>query len=162
MTSEIGDEDRLTVLEIYKLAVEMADRVSARRATANSFYLALHSALAGFLLFSVSGRGLGAALSESLLVLTTAAGLVLAVLWRISLANYQQLNKAKFEAINQLEERLPVKLFTAEWGILERGRKDGWKRLYRELGWPERQVPVVFMTTYLVTGVCVVSTWISG
>jgi hypothetical protein len=35
--------DRL--LELYKLCVEMADRVSARRATANAFFLTLNSAL---------------------------------------------------------------------------------------------------------------------
>jgi hypothetical protein len=34
-------EDKATgqYLELYKLAVEMADRISARRATANRFFL---------------------------------------------------------------------------------------------------------------------------
>jgi hypothetical protein len=35
-------------LELYKLAVEMADRVSARRATANAFFLTINTALFAF------------------------------------------------------------------------------------------------------------------
>ena len=34
-------------VELYKLAVEMADRVSARRGHANQFYLTLQSVLLG-------------------------------------------------------------------------------------------------------------------
>ena len=33
------------VLDIYKLAVEMADRVSSRRATANAFFLTVNTGL---------------------------------------------------------------------------------------------------------------------
>lgn len=40
-----GDETG-TLLELYKTAVEMADRVSARRAGANSFFVTLNTALA--------------------------------------------------------------------------------------------------------------------
>ena len=35
-------------LELYKLAVEMADRVSARRAAANAFFLTVNTALLAF------------------------------------------------------------------------------------------------------------------
>lgn len=42
-----GDEGGAR-LDLYKLAVEMADRTSARRAGANSFFLTLHAALAAF------------------------------------------------------------------------------------------------------------------
>jgi hypothetical protein len=36
-------------LELYKLAVEMADRVSARRSTANAFFLTINTALLTFI-----------------------------------------------------------------------------------------------------------------
>src|SRR5258708_1558294 len=42
----IATEDTGTILELYKTAVEMADRTSARRAGANSFFLTLNTALA--------------------------------------------------------------------------------------------------------------------
>ena len=38
-----------TQLELYKLAVEMADRVSARRALANTFFLTVNTGLAALL-----------------------------------------------------------------------------------------------------------------
>jgi hypothetical protein len=41
-------------LELYKLAVEMAERVSARRATTNAFFLTVNTALLAF----VSSRSL--------------------------------------------------------------------------------------------------------
>ncbi len=36
-------------MELYKLAVEMADRVSARRGTANAFFVTVNTALLAFL-----------------------------------------------------------------------------------------------------------------
>ncbi len=39
------NKDSGQYLELYKLAVEMADRVSARRATANAFFLTVNTAL---------------------------------------------------------------------------------------------------------------------
>jgi hypothetical protein len=50
------DDDRQVprsegLLEIYKLSVEMADRVSARRAIASSFFLIVQSGLVAFLAF---------------------------------------------------------------------------------------------------------------
>jgi hypothetical protein len=41
----MANEDTGTILELYKTAVEMADRTSARRAGANSFFLTLNTAL---------------------------------------------------------------------------------------------------------------------
>src|ERR1700693_4560599 len=42
----MADDNTATILELYKTAVEMADRTSARRAGANSFFLTLNTALA--------------------------------------------------------------------------------------------------------------------
>jgi hypothetical protein len=42
----MASDDTGTILELYKTAVEMADRTSARRAGANSFFLTLNTALA--------------------------------------------------------------------------------------------------------------------
>ncbi len=46
--SEYGEAYRGHVLEIYGRVVEMADRVSQRRQSANSFFLSLNSALVAF------------------------------------------------------------------------------------------------------------------
>jgi hypothetical protein len=157
-------------LELYKLAVEMADRVSARRATANSFFLAINAGLAALV---------G---SQDLRWYVAAAGIVFAVAWWGLLKAYRDLNGAKFEVINAMEARLPAQLFSEEWSLIKsrrvtlavnrsslldwirqplagtpprrrlsragRALRD-WTRAPRELGEVERVVPWVFALIYL-------------
>ncbi len=75
------DDNRATqqYLELYKLAVEMADRVSARRATANAFFLTVNTALLAF----VSSRSLNA------LWLVALAGIALSATWWVLLKSYR-------------------------------------------------------------------------
>src|SRR4051812_9630105 len=47
--SEYGDDYNKHVVELYKVFVDSADKISARRVTANSFFLTLNSALVGLL-----------------------------------------------------------------------------------------------------------------
>src|SRR5687767_13699380 len=80
-------------LELYKLAVEMADRVSARRATANAFFLTVNTAL---LAFVSSG-------SLTVLWLVALAGIALSATWCVLLKSYRDLNAAKFGVILEME-----------------------------------------------------------
>ena len=98
MTTAPSVESPDTDLEVYKLAVEMADRISGRRAIANSFYLALHSALVSGILISISNGGPCSALHGILLACAILPGLALALLWRCSLSSYRRLNEATVPA----------------------------------------------------------------
>ena len=95
MTDETRDEDRPVVLEAYKVAVEMADRVSARRSLANNFYLTIHSAFVAGILVAMTGRKQITAPTSVMLICVAAAGIALALLWWCSLVGYQRL-KAKW------------------------------------------------------------------
>ncbi|GHI47573.1 RipA family octameric membrane protein [Streptomyces albidoflavus] len=53
MTTPPEPNQRPEVLELYKLAVEMADRVSARRGTANAFFLSVQTALVTLISFGI-------------------------------------------------------------------------------------------------------------
>ena len=136
--------------KIYHLAVEMADRISARRATANSFYLALHSALVGGLLVALSEREPDLSLRGVLLACSPIPGLLLAVLWRAALTSYKKLNEAKYAVITHMEKGLPASTrpYTEEWEKLQ--AHSGWRRdtTRRGLTWVEMQVPLVFVFTY--------------
>jgi hypothetical protein len=127
-------------LELYKTAVEMADRVSARRGAANSFFLAVQTTFVTVL--ALGGPGLVRSWWASLAV--TLAGMALSTAWWLQLKSYRDLNTAKFAVINKLEERLPVKIFTDEWASLRTDPVPSWRKRYAELGLSERQVPVVF------------------
>ena len=129
-------------LELYKLAVEMADRVSARRTAANSFFLAVQTALVTLL--GVDG------LSQQAVA---GAGLVLAGAWWLLLRSYRKLNGAKFQVITEMEMQLPVAVFTHEWTALKSGGPAVKRRLrdrYAELGVVEQVVPAIFAVIYLV------------
>lgn len=122
------------LLDQYKLMVEMADRVSARRATANSFFLTVQSALVGTFGFSRDDQWPLAV-----------AGLVVAVAWWLSLRSYRMLNGAKFAVINEMEEHLPASPYKDEWAILKRADGPLHKR-YAALSFVEQTVPVAFAT----------------
>jgi hypothetical protein len=139
------------VLEIYKLTVEMADRVSARRAAANTFFLTVNTTLV-----AVVGLRTVSPDSALLSIAVCAAGVAVAGCWWLLLRVYRRLNSAKFTVINQIEaEHLPVKPFTDEWVQLmpsdaRTGRRARIGKGLRELGGVERIVPVVFGFLYLV------------
>jgi hypothetical protein len=152
--SPIGDPQEL---ELYKLAVEMADRVSARRALANTFFLTLNSALLaviGLVPPADSVRALAAGSGDRFgLVLLTVAGLLLSLTWWTLLRSYRQLNQAKFMVINAMEERLPAALFSDEWRFLQAQRsRRRWHR-YVELGQAERVVPLIYAAVYVAAGI---------
>ncbi len=148
MTDMASDDDRPAVLEIYKLAVEMADRVSARRSVANNFYLTIHSALVAGLLVSAPDREPIVSVNGAIFTCVAATGIALSLLWWCSLVGYRRLNRAKYKAINQIEEALPAKPISQEWGFLEREKHSSWRHRYRELGWSERKVPLLFIALY--------------
>lgn len=132
-------------LELYKLAVEMADRISARRATSNSFFLAVQSAfiaVLGLATPSLANRPWWTNLAVSL------AGVALSVSWWLQLRSYRDLNRAKFKVINSMEEGLPSKIFSEEWQYLKEDPVPGWRGRYAELGTVERFVPWVFAGLY--------------
>jgi hypothetical protein len=126
-------------LELYKLAVEMADRVSARRATANAFFLTVNTAL---LAFVSSG-------SLNVLWLVALAGIALSATWWVLLKSYRDLNAAKFQVITEMENNLDAKIFDDEWMRLREKRQEGWRGRYAEFGTAERFVPLIFAALYV-------------
>lgn len=143
--------DHLEMFEQYKIAVEMADRNSSRRGTANGFYFTACSALL--------------ATSEGLsLAIAAIAGMVLSLAWRTQITSYRNLSAAKWQAINSIEAHLAAHPFTDEWAILKteplerqvlRSRWLG-RRLqplgrYVELSVVEQVVPLIYFGLFLAT-----------
>jgi hypothetical protein len=134
-------------LDLYKLAVEMADRISARRALANTFFLTVNTGLAALL----GGKDLR--------WYVAAAGIVFSLAWWWLLQSYRKLNSAKFMVINSVESRLPLQLFSDEWEYLKSARAPArawppraawaWLQGYHELGTVERTVPFAFAAIYV-------------
>lgn len=154
----MGAEPGTHVFELYKLAVEMADRVSARRAAANSFFFTVQAGLAVALGAFAINTGTPANPSPDRFVLTLAAiaGVVIAGSWWLLLRSYRDLNSAKFKVILAIEHRyMPVKLFDDEWQHLKKDPIKRWRPRYAEQGQAERVVPLVFLALYTTLAVYV-------
>lgn len=147
MTTPPDPDQRAEVLELYKLAVEMADRVSARRGSSNAFFLSVQTTFIALISFGFPK------LAESpwwVSLSVALAGVTLSATWWLQLRSYRDLNTAKFKGINKLEERLPAKIFADEWEALKSDPIPGWRKRYAELGTSERIVPLVFVVAHLV------------
>jgi hypothetical protein len=130
------------LLEQYKLYVEMADRVSQRRQTTNSYFLSINSALLAFVGY-ITTKG---ANESAYLWLVGAAGIVLSVLWFQIITSYRNLNTAKFNLLHAIEARLPLNLYKAEWDYMGRGTNP---RRYKPLSHIEQVVPWIFVALHL-------------
>ncbi len=170
-SADPSNDDTTTILALYQTVVEMADRVSARRAGANTFFLTLNTALAAVVGIVSSARkppphGNLPTFDAFGLVVTAISGIVLALVWWLLLRYYRRLNAAKFDVINRLELRLPVHPYTEEWAILHPdesmhdenlGNPSRWMKLHRkvkhrEASLVEQVIPFVFMFIYLALG----------
>lgn len=147
-------EDAPYLLELYKFAVEMADRVSVRRATSNSFFLAVNAALTAFIgIVDTNGAppkiGGPAHPDEFGATVIALVGIVFSATWWLLLRSYRDLSRAKWAVITRLEDRLDIRLYQDEWKILMAEEPTTWRRRYRELGLVERVVPVLFLAVYI-------------
>ena len=90
-----GPTYRTHLIEIYKLYVEMADRVSSRRQAANSFYLTVNTAIIGAATFFQ--------VSTSLirLWLVAVAGAALCLMWIRNIQSYKDLNLGKLVSLTR-------------------------------------------------------------
>ena len=138
--NEYGTSYREHALEMYKTYLEMADRISERREKANSFFLAVNTALIALLAKDAFGGS--AAAPRVLEALVPVAGSVLCYLWYRIVRSYRDLNSAKFKVVHLIERQLPLRPYDAEWESVGRGKDP---RLYLPFTHVEIVVPWLFM-----------------
>lgn len=142
-----GKDYKKHLLTQYKLCVEMADKISSRRSTANNFFLSVNTVLISTIGILLRFEGDLVASSLWWLVVTSVAGILFCWAWWIHIRCYRGLNEAKFKVINAIEEKLPVSAFSVEWAFLN--PKDR-TTVYPQLTRIERWVPAIFAFLYLV------------
>jgi hypothetical protein len=136
-------DERAVILEQYKIYTEMADRVSARRGLANTFFLTLNTAAISAVGLSL-GTGLGG--SRWAYSLLFVGLIVQCIAWFWIIRSYRQLNTAKYAVVGALEERLPASPYwAAEWMALGEGKDPA---RYWPLTHLESWVPALFALVY--------------
>ena len=111
-----GPEYRAHVLEQYKLYMELIDRVSQRRATANNWLLSVNA-------FLITLYGLHPANDQRDLwrVGIPVAGILVSLSWLMLIRSYRALNRIKCDLVHEIEDHLPLALFAREWDLAEQG-----------------------------------------
>lgn len=147
-TSNLAESGIL--LEQYKVYVDSMEKLVARRQGVHTFFSTVNSFLltvAGLLL---TKDFIASDLAATPLVLASASGIALVVVWWQLSIYYGLLAKAKFAVIHALEQHLPSSPFWAEWVALDYGRN---RDKYRSMSSIEKVIPIVFGVCYAVIGV---------
>lgn len=147
--NKFGENYDQILSEQYKLYVEMADRISARRMMAHSFFIGINTAIigAGALLFKEGLRTTEIWMLTPFLML-----LLLCFLWWRIINSYRQLNAGKYKVIGEIEQKLPIQPYHAEWKALGEGKNS---KLYKPLTHVEDLVPALFGAFYIILAIII-------
>ncbi len=146
-SASYGDSFNAHLLEQYKLYVQSAENVSARRVASSRYLLTINAALVALYGFQSADFG------ESWWMLgVPIVGVIVSVLWFLIIKSHADLNRVKFKIIHELEQHLPAAIYEHEWQLAESGRG----KAYRAVTRIERWIPAVFGVLHVVLGVVMV------
>ncbi len=140
---EYGSEYRSHLLEQYKIYLEMADKISERRQTANSFFLSINTALLA--LIGYTNIGMNELYPFTLFALIGICGLILCYVWYRLNRSYKDLNSGKFRVVHNIEKMLPIKPYSSEWISLGEGKNP---TIYLPFTKIEIIIPWIFFVLY--------------
>ena len=123
------------LLEQYKLYVQSAENVSARRVASSNYLLTLNIALVALYGFQSAGFS-----RNYWTLLVPIIGISVSLLWRLIIKSHADLNRVKFDVIHEFEAHLPAAPYKYEWQLAEEGRG----KAYRAVTTIERWIPVLF------------------
>lgn len=129
------------LLEQYKLYVQSAENVSSRRVASSRYMLTVNSALVALYSFQPSIID-----QPWFAILVPILGILVSLLWYQIIVSHRNLNSVKFKIIHELEQSLPVALYTHEWRLADEGRG----KSYRSVTNIEQWIPLVFFVLHLV------------
>ena len=135
------------LLEQYKLYVQSAENVSARRVASNRYLLAINAALVA--LYGLQSAGFG---QNYWALLIPAMGIPVCLLWYLIIKSHAALNRIKFEVIHELEQHLPAAMYKYEWYLAEEGQG----KTYRAVTTIERWVPVLFALLHVILAIMII------
>lgn len=137
---------RAHILDLYKMYVASADKISERRQTANSFFLTLNTTIVGLVGYLNFSRDPKTA-DPRIFALVAIAGMLVCYMWYSMIRSYKNMNSGKFQVINMIEQLLPIRPYDAEWIALEQGKNP---TRYLEFSQVEKNIPRVFFLLHLV------------
>ncbi len=135
------------LLEQYKLYVQSAENVSARRVQSSRYLLTLNAALIALYGFQSAGFG-----QSYWALVVPIVGIAVSLLWYLIIESHANLNKVKFDIIHEFEQHLPAAMYRYEWRLAEEGRG----KSYRAVTAIEKWIPIPFAILHVVLGIFIV------
>ena len=139
-------KDPSLIFNQYKLYADMADKISARRATTNSFFLTANS-----FLFVAIGVLIGNNLAF-VAPIVMIIGVFFCISWYMLILYYKGLNNAKYQVINEIESILPIRGFLTEWKIWKSLEKEGKNRRLTNV---EKWIPIALVVLYSAASIAI-------
>ena len=135
------------LLEQYKLYVQSAENVSARRVQSSRYLLTLNAALVALYGFQSAGFG-----RSYWALVVPVVGIAVSLLWYLIIKSHADLNRVKFNVIHEFERHLPAAMYRYEWRLAE----DGKGKSYRAVTAIEKWIPILFAILHVVLGIFIV------
>ena len=142
-----GGSFHADLLEQYKLYVQSAENVSARRIASSRYLLAINAALVA--LYGLQSASFGQGYWT---LLIPVIGIPVSVLWYLIIKSHADLNTVKFKVIHELEQHLPAAMYKYEWRLAEEGQGTS----YRAVTKIERWIPILFAGLHVALTVMVI------
>lgn len=134
------------LLEQYKLYVQSAENVSARRIASSRYLLTLNAAIVALYGLQYANFDL-----DWLALVIPAIGIPVSMVWYWIIKSHADLNEVKYDVIHEIEEHLPAAVYRYEWDLIGEGPK----KRYRAVTNIERWVPWLFVALHVVLGVII-------
>ena len=136
-------EAKDATLALYELYLATAEKVSDRRAQANAWMLSVNSAIVALYGYLAADKlSVSVGQKQIWLWAIPAAGAIVSIAWAFLLTSYRQLNRAKFEVLQEMEKELTFPVFAREREAYRRHRR-------RSLSIVETLVPICFLALYV-------------
>ena len=133
--------DKNILLEQYKLYVEMADRISQRRQSANNYFLSINILLSSFIYYLKESRY---RFDDGVWIIFC-AGFLVCLIWYCLIRSYKKMNNGKFKVIHEMEQMLDYQPYNREWEKLGKGKDKSIYHLFTDI---EIYVPWIFGALY--------------
>jgi hypothetical protein len=130
-------------LEQYRMYLHIFNSNTDRRNKSNEFFLGLNTAIIGVLGYletkTLSDN------SSVIFIFAPFVGIAICYCWYQIIISIKKMNRAKFQVIHSIEEKLPLSLFKTEWEILGKGLDTN---KYRKISSIEKNIPIIFIVLY--------------
>ena len=141
---EYGAEYDMVILEQWKTCIEMANSNTEKRTNSNNIFITINAALLAVISFSLEYKS----------IILSVVGIAVCAVWLCSIDNYKKLSSVKYDIVNEIELKLPLKPFSEEWGRLTGENK------YLGLTKIEKVLPWLFVVLYAISILLPLIKWI--